>query len=146
MPSADGAASLAGYLRQAMDPDERLAKDILPQEIDIRLINRTSFGIRQEDVERVRLIGLEAYFAEQLDPASIDDSEVESMIDALFPAIQAPLSEIVSMNPFEAAVQLQSANLVQALFSKRQLFEVMVEFWTNHFNINIYVELPCPSG
>ena len=36
--------------------------------------------------------------------------------------------------------QLGRATLARALFSKRQLFEVMVEFWSNHFNVTT------PSG
>ena len=29
------------------------------------------------------------------------------------------------------------ATLLRALYSRRQLYEVMVEFWTNHFNLNL---------
>ncbi len=41
--------------------------------------------------------------------------------------------------PGPAAVvqELQEATLLRAIYSERQLYEVMVDFWTNHFNIYI---------
>ena len=32
--------------------------------------------------------------------------------------------------------QLQQAAILRSVFSKRQLFERMVEFWTDHFNVD----------
>jgi hypothetical protein len=32
--------------------------------------------------------------------------------------------------------QLQAQTLLRAVYSKRQLQEVMVDFWFNHFNVN----------
>ena len=32
-------------------------------------------------------------------------------------------------------LELQQARLLRALYSQRQLYEVMVDFWSNHFNI-----------
>src|SRR5262249_46230300 len=34
-----------------------------------------------------------------------------------------------------AMVELQSATVYRSVYSQRQLYERMVEFWTNHFNI-----------
>jgi uncharacterized protein (DUF1800 family) len=39
--------------------------------------------------------------------------------------------------PAEVIAELQQATLLRAIYSERQLFEVMVDFWTNHFNIYI---------
>ena len=35
-----------------------------------------------------------------------------------------------------APVQMISATQYRQIFSKRQLYEVMVEFWSDHFNVN----------
>ncbi|MEP7200629.1 MAG: DUF1800 domain-containing protein [Chloroflexota bacterium] len=39
--------------------------------------------------------------------------------------------------PGEVISELQQATLLRAIFSERQLFEMMADFWTNHFNIYI---------
>ncbi len=37
--------------------------------------------------------------------------------------------------PHRAEAQLRGSTIYRAMLSKRQLYEVMVEFWSNHFNI-----------
>jgi uncharacterized protein (DUF1800 family) len=41
----------------------------------------------------------------------------------------------VSKNPYQVVTQLQQAKLLRAVYSDRQLYEVMVDFWENHFSI-----------
>ena len=48
----------------------------------------------------------------------------------LFQAMIAPLSVVTS--------ELQQAKLLRAVYSDRQLQEVMTDFWFNHFNIYLY--------
>lgn len=38
-------------------------------------------------------------------------------------------------NPQQPVIELQQAKLLRAVFSERQLQEVMVDFWFNHFNV-----------
>src|SRR5436190_2793235 len=64
----------------------------------------------------------EGWFAQQLDPQSIDDSAFEAML----PGIVAPYSTSA------ADIRL----LARALFSKRQLAWRMVHFLNNHFSTN----------
>jgi uncharacterized protein (DUF1800 family) len=55
----------------------------MPMEDDKRIVhalNRFTFGIRPGDVERVKAIGLDKWFDEQLHPEKIDDSAVESRL------------------------------------------------------------------
>lgn len=37
--------------------------------------------------------------------------------------------------PRYVILELQQARLLRAVYSQRQLYEVMVDFWTNHFNV-----------
>lgn len=37
--------------------------------------------------------------------------------------------------PVELLAELQSQKLIRAIYSERQLYEVMVDFWFNHFNV-----------
>ena len=37
--------------------------------------------------------------------------------------------------PRESSTELQASRILRAVYSERQLQEVMVDFWTNHFNV-----------
>ncbi len=41
----------------------------------------------------------------------------------------------LTQNPQQVVAQLQDATMMRALFSRRQLQEVVVDFWSNHFTI-----------
>jgi uncharacterized protein (DUF1800 family) len=47
------------------------------------------------------------------------------------------VSQITAWRSVAAIGQLEKAKLVRAVDSKRQLQEVLVDFWTNHFNIDM---------
>src|SRR5437588_717122 len=48
------------------------------------------------------------------------------------PAMMSPGSE---KRPALMLMELQTARMVRAVMSERQLQEVMVDFWMNHFNV-----------
>jgi uncharacterized protein (DUF1800 family) len=114
----------------------------------------------------VRTLGLEAYIEEQLNPAAISDALCDTRLAAarlriVYPAgtgyaardEAAPLGFLNStvaelwprsnfgnqmawaerMRPWE---EVRVATWIRAVYSKRQLQELMVEFWHNHFNVN----------
>ncbi len=87
-----------------------------------QLLARTTFGATPQLQELMASLGPDAYLEEQLNPASIDDSA----LDARLAGIQ--------LNSKEG---LQTANLVRAAYSRRQLQEVLTQFWDNHFNTDI---------
>src|SRR4051794_33724321 len=65
------------------NPESGAAKTVSPMEDDKRIVhalNRFTFGVRPGDVERVRAIGLEKWFDEQLHPEKINDSAVEARL------------------------------------------------------------------
>src|SRR5262249_38655663 len=37
--------------------------------------------------------------------------------------------------PRAVILELQQARLLRSVYSRRQLYEIMVDFWTNHFNV-----------
>ena len=45
--------------------------------------------------------------------------------------------ELVKRDGVRAIGELQQAKLIRAVLSERQLNEVLVDFWTNHFNIDV---------
>jgi uncharacterized protein (DUF1800 family) len=48
---------------------------------------------------------------------------------------QEMMGQAQTQGPRVVILELQQARLLRALYSRRQLYEVMVDFWSNHFNI-----------
>ena len=140
------------------------ASPLGPDQVILHALNRLGYGPRPGDVERVRRMGLAAYIERQLDPSGIPDPAVEQALASypvlaqsaaalyrdyppLTPQVQQRLTsgemsrqEIMETYPAErrpAAIngQMQAARITRAIASDRQLAEVMVDFWFNHFNV-----------
>ncbi len=107
-------------------------------EIDptFHLLSRAAYGAWPGDIERVRSMGASAWIDEQLHPESIDDRVCR---------LRAGRFESVHLDPgtsfeFKKPVlkeELVRHTLLQSVYSKKQLLQVMCEFWTDHLNIDI---------
>ena len=51
------------------------------------------------------------------------------------PALPAPKPTPPPKNPYMVITDLQRAKVLRAVYSERQLYELMVDFWENHFSI-----------
>ncbi len=124
-----GAGGFLGQAATAPAPPPSPSRELL-------FLTRTSFGPRPEDLARVSAIGIEAYLDEQLQPERIDDSAVDREVARAFPTVvRLPAGPFEGDARHEIAIDLKSATLYRAVASRRQLFEVLVDFWSNHFNI-----------
>ena len=119
----------------------------------IHFLNRTSFGPTREDIQKANRLGIHAYLEEQLRPETIADTVVEEKLAHLKtmrlssrelielyplpkqPAGQEMMGQQQMQGPRVVILELQQARLLRAVYSQRQLYEVMVDFWSNHFNI-----------
>jgi uncharacterized protein (DUF1800 family) len=117
----------------------------------IHFLNRTSFGPTAGEVQRVKRLGISRYLDEQLEPGSIPDALAEEKVAGLKtlrlssrellelypPPRLAPQTggPVQMQSPRQIVFELQLARLLRAVYSRRQLYEVMVDFWSNHFNI-----------
>ena len=128
----------------------------------IHILERLSFGITSEQMQQVKANGIEAYIQSQLNPQLIPESPiVDHYLTKLDSIKQEPLKlrkkfaanakklrnsqlsierqkKIQQQNiQFNAEVRNQTtdARLARAIYSSRQLQEVMVDFWFNHFNV-----------
>jgi uncharacterized protein (DUF1800 family) len=91
-------------------------------------LNRLSYGPRPGDVEQVEAMGLQKWIDAQLAPSRIDNSTLDRKLARLeTPPLDAPRRQILS--------SLEEAKLLRAIYSERQLEEVLVDFWFNHFNV-----------
>lgn len=106
-----------------------------PPAAELHALQRLTFGARPGDLERVRALGVGGFIDEQLHPEAIDDSEVERAVAAAFPTLGLEPADLIDREPGEVARELKAATVFRAVFSRRQLFERMVEFWSDHFSI-----------
>ncbi|MCA9917577.1 MAG: DUF1800 domain-containing protein [Anaerolineales bacterium] len=99
-----------------------------------RLLNRAGYGPNPVSSERINRLGLAAYLEEQLNPETIDDlpGDLIARHQTLY---QMDASVLVEQEPKDAAIELVGSTVMRAIYSKRQLYEAMVEFWSDHFNI-----------
>ncbi len=130
------------------------------------LLRRATFGPRPQDVEAVKELGIEGWVDRQLNPDVIPDPEVEKRLEG-FESVKLSGAEYMkmmrdnqpeAMPPGEGEDRIAAARrrqrelnrlrniarreipravIIQAAYSERQLKEVMVDFWRNHFNVDV---------
>lgn len=120
-------------------PSGSPVEPVLADDEVLHVLRRATFGPTAELVASVRESGVDAWIEQQLAPDEIDDSECEALLER-YPALGLEIQQIFDLpddqgGKFRANYDLIEATVVRNLCSKRQLFEVMVEFWANHFHI-----------
>ncbi len=109
-------------------------------------LKRTSFGVHRDSLSSMQSIGIDAYLENQLDYLSISDGNLETDIADLFPLSTHTPVDLIDGTPGYpgfpdniglVAQQMVGATQYRQIFSQRQLYEVMVEFWSDHFNIHL---------
>ncbi len=132
---------------------------------ELQVLNRITFGPRTIDLDHIEKIGIQSFITEQLNPDKIDDSACEKdlkkfdLIDkstedlmTLFPDPANPIrrpelrgkirdkqsADEAYHNIEKMGLELASAKLTRAVESRRQLQEIMVNFWFNHFNVHFW--------
>jgi uncharacterized protein (DUF1800 family) len=193
MPAVAGSSTESGNAskwKQTLTGDKKI----------IHLLNRTGYGPRPGDLERVKQLGIDKYIDLQLHPDRISDSGLEARLSGL-DSLHMSLREVNEKYPQPLAVaremgllkqdlragkaapkpgdpeeskaqprpediaaklqsreyrrqilqyyqqhglkpvqrllqELQAQKLIRAVYSERQLEEVMTDFWFNHFNID----------
>ena len=128
------------------------------------VLNRLTFGPRPGDYARVTATGVEAFIEEQLAPERLSDTLCERLIrhecdtlaepesrlfrrkgdqndplQKLFPQLRDRGARVGDLYEYKEKVlldELTRASILRAAVSERQLFEVMVNFWSDHLNID----------
>jgi hypothetical protein len=116
----------------------RAAAALQMSDADMHVLNRLTWGVMPQDIDRIRSLGIEGYIDWQLNPESIDDPLIDvfmadrgAILNADFVTMQATTREDYGIL-YSAAVW---GRIYRAAFSERQLYEHVVDFWTDHFNI-----------
>jgi len=132
-----------------------------PRDSALHALNRLAYGPRPGEVDRLAHVGVLKWIDQQLDPKHVADDSLEQMerqfqilresprdLAELFEDARRQREARLKANPAAAdqpndqppkvrrlAGEFPELTVVRAAYSERQLQEVMVDFWTNHFNI-----------
>ena len=113
----------------------------------LHLLRRATYGPSPDTEAELRTLGTSAWLERQLRPETIDDRACDALV-ARFPLIAldtagvraAMASGALKNGTWEVMQQVGQTAVARAIWSRRQLFELMVDFWSNHLNVT------CPSS
>jgi len=88
----------------------------------VALIKRITFGASPRLLQEVDAMGAIGYLEQQLNPGTVDDSEFQAILNDWVP---------------QKTQEMTTYQLAHAIYSRRQLQEIMTWFWDNHFNTDI---------
>ena len=106
---------------------------------ELRLARRVTMGLSAWNVNAAQRMRFRDYLECELNSA-IDDSAVENYIAQNFTTLALSPADMNTANTTTSGLpqsELIQATLYRALYSRHQLHQRMVEFWTDHFNIDI---------
>ena len=144
----------------AADTERAVISALTARDSALHALNRLAYGPRPGDIERVAALGVTKWIDRQLKPDKIDDGLLAArehqftLLDydrgklaRLYVEMQrerrdrkrdaraAMDSTVREQRGRRMASEFQELAVVRAALSERQLYEVMVDFWTNHFNV-----------
>ncbi|MDL2354097.1 MAG: DUF1800 domain-containing protein [Pseudomonadota bacterium] len=129
---------------------------LTPEQQAVHVLNRVAFGPKPGDIERVTQMGVQRYIEAQLHPEALAYPAALTERLAALETVNRSAGDVVGqyaelqkqvrdedegakqkrrLAVTTIAMQAAEARLVRAIDSPRQLEEVMVDFWYNHFNV-----------
>ncbi len=99
-------------------------------------LNRVTYGPHPGQADAIRTMGIAPYIEWQLKPDKIDDSDAEKLVSQ-FTTLNMTGAQLlaVSDNRLIPLKELDTATILRAVYSRRQLYEIMCNFWMEHFSI-----------
>jgi uncharacterized protein (DUF1800 family) len=115
----------------------RARPNAAPNAASVHFLNRISYGATADELARVAQMGIPAYLNQQLNNAAALEDAVLKRKMAPFKELNMTVRQLERLaDPTGAATEaLVQGMVTRAVYSKAQLHERMVEFWSDHFNI-----------
>lgn len=154
-----GGASTYGRATAMRSPTSGRSTDFVksveaPPSAAVIALNRMGFGPRPGDIAAFNALGgtdaerMLAYVNQQVSPQLIDDSACDARINAAgfttlnksqaqlwLDHVEADVDWSERLRPF---FEIERLTFLRGVHSKRQLQEVLADFWHNHFNVYGY--------
>ena len=142
--AAGAAASACAPVYRQLGVSHPIGSWTFPSGDSFRALNRITFGANTAERSRLQSLNVKDWIEDQLAFESINDS-LNEIRWRRFDTLKMKANELSahSDKPFGyydkplVLNELRQATLVRQVYSARQLYEVMVEFWNDHFNISV---------
>lgn len=132
-----------------------------PPPLGVVVFNRLAYGPRPGDVEAFTSLGgddatrWQRWVDAQLEPTTLPDDDCDARLGAAgFSTLGKSLSRLWGEhhlgNPewwvrVQPLLEVERATFLRAVYSRRQLLEVLVEFWHDHFNVYAWDYIAAPT-
>ena len=131
------AVVVSGAVSTAASPPAAASGPLLTNNRNLHLLRRLTFGPSPASVAEINAMGVGRWMTAQLNPATIDDHVCDGYV-ARYPRLAWTIQQAranLSNGAWDLMNDLGEATLLRAAWSRRQVYEVMVEFWSNHLNV-----------
>ena len=132
-------AGLAAATAASRAEPRAVSGDADPSALIAKLVRRVTFGFTQAELQVAQTMGYTNYLEYQLNPAAIDDSAMDTRL-AAYTTLTMNCGQLLALTATQVVNELWEATILRSIFSKRQLLERMVEFWSDHFSIDVTIE------
>jgi len=142
---------LFGHVSTEIHPSRRWSTMAAMTPFSVHVLTRLGYGPRPGDIESFEGLGenddarLAGWLDQQLAPSDIDDDDLEERLEAAnFRSLDLnrreawtryysePAEDVSGADPFNEVVR---ATYMRATFSNAGLYEMLVRFWHDHFNV-----------
>ncbi len=101
-----------------------------------RLVRRATYGLTSTEIARAQALGYQGWLNRQINYTRINDSMVSTFVGTTYHLLSQTNEQLKALTDSNVLLnQLRESTIYRAAFSERQLYERMVEFWSDHFNI-----------
>lgn len=133
-----GPVGSSGYARAARSVTPAPVGPVAVDDPVRTLLRKAAFGYTPAELARTRKMGIDAWIEEQLDPKLTDPAGNQAW--AMFPLAGAPTATVrakVKPHRWDAMYETAQGALARQIFSRRQLFEVLVDVFHNRLHVAI---------
>ncbi|MDX2115781.1 MAG: DUF1800 domain-containing protein [Planctomycetota bacterium] len=122
------AACGAAHATASADPD--------PSSLLLKLVRRVTYHPTPEELALAAQLGYDGYLERQLNHLALSDAALTAPLARLTTLGMTYAQLLAINNSGQVRNELTEALILRAQLSSRQLFERMVEFWTDHFSVD----------
>lgn len=116
----------------------RSARTTTPNAV-LHLLRRATYGPTPALVAEVMRVGTAKWLDAQLRPETVADTRMDSLAKR-WPLLERSIGGVrasLDNGAWDAMEQFVQLHIARAAWSRRQVLEVMVDFWSNHLNVTV---------
>jgi uncharacterized protein (DUF1800 family) len=124
----------------AAEATEVTVRTVLAKDPVRHLASRATFGATPKLLADIRRLGIDAWISQQLEPEKIAPSAAERKLSEL-PTLKLGVRQLraqreaLTASGAQPERELVDATIARQIWSERQLFEVMVDFWNDFLHV-----------